>query len=78
MIKFFSSYETICQKSLVVSVRDIMKKKKKIQTPWPESASELYRPSERHLSAKLVPTFADRGVSRSKRGGSPTAVISIF
>jgi hypothetical protein len=30
-------------------------------TPWPESASELYRPSDRRLSAKLVPTFADRG-----------------
>jgi CBS-domain-containing membrane protein len=26
-----------------------------------ESASELYRPSDRRLSAKLVPTFADRG-----------------
>jgi hypothetical protein len=25
------------------------------------SASELYRPSERHFSAKLVPTFTDRG-----------------
>jgi CBS-domain-containing membrane protein len=31
------------------------------QTPRPESASELYRPSDRHLSAKLVPIFADRG-----------------
>jgi hypothetical protein len=31
------------------------------QTPWPESASELYRPSDRRLSTKLVPTFADRG-----------------
>jgi hypothetical protein len=30
------------------------------KTPWPESASELYRPSDRHLSANLVPTFADR------------------
>jgi hypothetical protein len=30
-------------------------------SPWPESASELYRPSERRLSEKLVPTFADRG-----------------
>jgi hypothetical protein len=30
------------------------------KTPWPEPASELYRPSERRLSAKLVPTFADR------------------
>jgi hypothetical protein len=30
-------------------------------TPWPEFASELYRPSDRRFSAKLVPTFADRG-----------------
>jgi hypothetical protein len=25
-------------------------------TPWPESASELYRPSDHRLSAKLVLT----------------------
>jgi hypothetical protein len=31
------------------------------RTPWPESASELYRPNDRHLTAKLVPTFAERG-----------------
>jgi hypothetical protein len=31
------------------------------QTPWPESASELYRPSDRRLSAKLVVTSANRG-----------------
>jgi hypothetical protein len=31
------------------------------QTPWPESASEHYRPSDRRLSAKLVSIFADRG-----------------
>jgi hypothetical protein len=30
-------------------------------TQWLESAIELYRPSDRRLSAKLVPTFADRG-----------------
>jgi hypothetical protein len=30
------------------------------QTPWPESASELYGPSDRRLSEKLVPNFADR------------------
>jgi hypothetical protein len=30
-------------------------------TPWSESASELYRPSDRRSSAKWVPTFADRG-----------------
>jgi hypothetical protein len=36
-------------------------------------------PSERPpLSAKLIPTFTDRGVSRSHRGGSPMAVISVF
>jgi hypothetical protein len=33
----------------------------KKNTPWPESASELYRPSDRSFSAKLVPTFVDRG-----------------
>jgi hypothetical protein len=29
------------------------------------------------LSAKLVPTFADRGVLLGQRGGSRTAVISV-
>jgi hypothetical protein len=33
----------------------------KKQTPWPESASEPYRPSDRRLSAEFLPTFADRG-----------------
>jgi hypothetical protein len=32
-----------------------------ITIPWPVSASELYRPSNRRLSAKLVSTFADKG-----------------
>jgi hypothetical protein len=32
-----------------------------IITPWPEPESELYRPSDRSLLAKLVPTFAVRG-----------------
>jgi hypothetical protein len=31
------------------------------QTPWSESASELYRPSDHRLSAKWLPTFADEG-----------------
>jgi hypothetical protein len=34
----------------------------KKKTPWSESASELYRPSDRRLSAKWLPTFADRGL----------------
>jgi hypothetical protein len=29
--------------------------------PWSQSASELYRPSDRRLSAKWLPTFTDRG-----------------
>jgi hypothetical protein len=33
----------------------------KKQTPWPESASEVYQPNDRRLSGNLVPTFADRG-----------------
>jgi hypothetical protein len=47
------------------------------KTPWPESANDPYRPSDRRLSAKLMSTFAHIGVSRSQRGGSPTAVISL-
>jgi hypothetical protein len=32
-----------------------------LTTPWPESASELYRPCDRRLLENLVSTFADRG-----------------
>jgi hypothetical protein len=52
------------------STRKYYNKTKSKQTPWSESASELYRPSDRRLSAKWVPTFADRGVSRGQRDGS--------
>jgi hypothetical protein len=47
----------------------------KQQTPWPKSASELHRTNDHRLSAKLVPTFADRKVSRSQRSGFHTAVF---
>ena len=37
---------------------------------------ERSTPTERcRRSAKLVPTFADRGVSRGKRNGSPRPLI---
>jgi hypothetical protein len=36
-----------------------------LTTPWLSSTGELYQPSDCHLSSKLVPTFGDRGVSRS-------------
>jgi hypothetical protein len=32
-----------------------------LKTPWPEPENELYRPSDRRLSAKLVSTLADKG-----------------
>jgi hypothetical protein len=48
------------------------------QTPCSESASELYRPSDRRLSAKLVLTFTDRKVSRRQRGLSLAVVISVL
>jgi hypothetical protein len=38
--------------------------------PWFESARELYWPSDRRLSAKLVPIFLERGVSRGQLDGS--------
>jgi hypothetical protein len=47
--------ETISQ----ILRKDLRKWKK--TTPLPEFVSELYRPSDRSLSEKLVPTFADRG-----------------
>jgi hypothetical protein len=37
------------------------KQNKSEQTPWPEFASELYRPNDCHLSTKIVPNFADSG-----------------
>jgi hypothetical protein len=33
----------------------------KTKIPWPESARELYRSSDRRSSDKLVSNFADRG-----------------
>ena len=39
---------------------------------------ELYQQSGRRRSAKLVPTFADRQVSRGQRNGSPWPLISVF
>ena len=36
------------------------------------------RQSGRRRSAKLVPTFADRGVSRGQRNRSPWPLISVY
>jgi hypothetical protein len=57
-IAFAQTLRALCEaKNTVQSVCIIIGRHK---IPWPESASELYRPSDRHLS-KLVPTFADIG-----------------
>jgi hypothetical protein len=45
------------------------------QIPWPDSASELYRPSDRRLLPRLMPTFADRG-SHVVSVTNPQAVFS--
>jgi hypothetical protein len=73
-IKYWETIKWLLNSGLSSSAQ--LRKQK--QTHWPESASEPNRPSDHRLSAKLVPTFVDRGVSRSQRGGSNTAVISVF
>jgi hypothetical protein len=40
--------------------KEICYTKIKKKTPWSESASELYRPSDRRMSAKWLPTCVDR------------------
>jgi hypothetical protein len=55
----WNTNQTVCPQTNSLAV--IRPSKNRSKTPWPQSASELYRPSNRHLSAKLMPTFADRG-----------------
>jgi hypothetical protein len=57
---FFFTYSTFATRSAWKLVKPFKLPYKTKQTPWPESASELYRPSDRRLSAKLLQTFADR------------------
>jgi hypothetical protein len=56
MIDTFSS-----QMFLPLSVSSFSDGAFSFKTPWPESTNKLYRLRDRRLSAKLVPTFADRG-----------------
>ena len=56
-------------------------KKKKIASDFSSGATALQglgRQSGRRRSAKLVPTFADRGVSRGQRNESPRPLISVY
>jgi hypothetical protein len=56
----------ICVTQFISVVQKTNKQTK--ETPWPESASQLYLPSDSRLSAKLLPTFADREVSLGQCG----------
>jgi hypothetical protein len=49
----------LCYEYVLFLLESVLYKKKKL--PWSESTSELYRPSDRRLSAKWLPTFADKG-----------------
>jgi hypothetical protein len=42
------------------------------------SVSEVYRPSGRHVSVKLVPNFPGRGVLHCQPNVLPTPLISIL
>jgi hypothetical protein len=48
------------------------------RNPWPQAERELYGHSNYILSAKLVITFADKGLACNQHGGSLMAVISVF
>jgi hypothetical protein len=52
-------------------------KELKNKIPWHESASELYRPSDGRLSAKLEPTLWIDGVAWLAQR-IPKAVFSVF
>jgi hypothetical protein len=47
-------------------------------TPWSESASELYRPSDRRLSAKRLPTCVDRGCHVVSVTDPSGRILSVF
>jgi hypothetical protein len=49
-----------------------------VKPPCPESVSKLYRPSNHRLSAKLVPTVADRGCHVISMTEIPMAVFLAF
>jgi hypothetical protein len=54
------------------------KKKEAYETPWPEPASELYRPSDRRLFGDVSTDFCIWKVPRGQHDGSLTAVFSVL
>jgi hypothetical protein len=80
----FKHIWSVCVPSLIVSIgtRRYMNGQldtlATLKTPWPQSASELYRHSGRRRSAKLVPTFSFFFLSRGQRNGSPRPLNLCF
>jgi hypothetical protein len=60
IVQVMLTARSIVQVMLTASVAVQEQARTHTHTVWPESVSELYRPSDRCLSAKLVPSFADR------------------
>jgi hypothetical protein len=56
-----NGYQNLSPLAISLSFWALQEKQQTKQTPWPGSLSELYWPSDRRLSAKLMPTFEDRG-----------------
>jgi hypothetical protein len=46
--------------------------------PWSESASKLYRPSDRRFSAKQLPACADRGCRVVGVTDPSVRILSVF
>ena len=63
--------------ALIIKVRKVLKFTLK-KSSGATALQALGRQSGRRRSAKLVPTFADRGVSRGQRNGSPRPLISVY
>ena len=55
-----------------------IKKNSKLKSSYATALQGLGRQSGRRRSAKIVPPFADRGVSRGQRNGSPRPLISVY
>jgi hypothetical protein len=61
MCKLTESLDLYLQQRLLKQIQTKSNGIKTKKTPRPESARKLYRPSDRRLSAKLIPISADRG-----------------
>ena len=73
----------VCGKSIVRNKHRVFIRKcdvgnNKFNSSGATALQGFGRQSSRRRSANLVPTFADRGVSRGQRNGSPQPIISVY